>query len=240
MKAEVQVNGNTTPEFEVKNGLRQGCTIVPTLFNLYFNLVVSCWRERCQSCGVDILYKCGGKLIGERTTRPSVLEVTELQFADDAAAVGISREDIARAAQVLDEVTTEWGLTVNIQKTKLMVAGVPCGSNANIQPISIRGEDIETVADFKYLGAIIEESDGVRKDVEDRIAKASRAFGTLRRSVFDHKDITLATKRLVYRSVVLGVLLYGAETWVNKRDSSRKLEAFHNRCIRSILGISSA
>ena len=134
--------------------------------------MVSCWRERCQSCGVDILYKCGGKLIGERTTRPSVLKVTELQFADDAAAVGTSREDIVRAAQVLDEVTTEWGLTVNIQKAKLMVAGVPCGSNANIQPISIRGEDIETVADLKYLGAIIEECSGVRKDVEDRIAKA--------------------------------------------------------------------
>ena len=105
---------------------------------------------------------------------------------------------------------------------------------------SIRGEDIETVADFKYLGAIIEESGGVRKDVEDRIAKASRAFGTLRRSVFEHKDITLSTKRVVYRSEVLGLLLYGAETWVNKRDSSRKFEAFHNRCIRSILGISSA
>ena len=119
------------------------------------------------------------KLIGERTTRPSVLKVTELQFADDAAAVGTSREDIARAAQVLDEVTTEWGLTVNIQKAKLMVAGVPCGSNANMQPISIRGEDIETVADLKYLGAIIEECGSVRKDVEDRIAKASRAFGTL-------------------------------------------------------------
>ena len=240
MKAEVHVNGNITPEIEVRNGLRQGCTIAPTLFNLYFNLVVSCWRERCQSCGVNILYKCGGKLVGERTTRPSTLRVTELQFADDAAAVGTSREDIVRAAQVLDEVTTEWGLTVNVQKTKMMVAGVPRGSNASLQPISIRGENIEIVTEFKYLGAIIEECGGIKKELESRIAKASRTFGALRRPVFDDKDITLATKRLVYRSVVLGVLLYGAETWVIKRDTSKKLEAFHNRCLRSILGISSA
>ena len=35
-KAEVSVSGGTTPAIEVNNGLRQGCTIAPTFFNLYF------------------------------------------------------------------------------------------------------------------------------------------------------------------------------------------------------------
>ncbi len=39
----------------------------------------------CVPFGVEILYKCGGRLIGERTTRPSRATVTELQFADDAS-----------------------------------------------------------------------------------------------------------------------------------------------------------
>ena len=28
--------------------------------------------------------------------------------------------------------------------------------------------------------------------------------------------------------------MYGAETWANKRDTSHKIEVFHNRCIMGI------
>ena len=62
-------------------------------------------------------------------------------------------------------------------------------------------------------------------EVEDRIGQASRAFGALRRPVFGDKDLSL------YNAVVLGVLLYGAETWAKKRDTSHKIEVFHNRCL---------
>ena len=66
MKAIVTVDGSSSPDFEVNNGLRQGCTIAPTLFTLYFNMVINRWREQCEPFGVEILYKYGGKLVGER------------------------------------------------------------------------------------------------------------------------------------------------------------------------------
>ena len=34
------------------------------------------------------------------------------------------------------------------------------------------------------------------------------------------------------------MLLYGAETWTLKAKDARRLEAFHNRCIQSIRGVS--
>ena len=55
MTAEVRVDGATSPGIQVTNGLRQGCTIAPTLFNLYFNLVVEEWRKRCQPLGVGVV-----------------------------------------------------------------------------------------------------------------------------------------------------------------------------------------
>ena len=56
---------------EVSNYLRQVCVLAPTLFILFFNVVMWCWRHRCAQLGVMFLYKCGGKLVGERSRAPS-------------------------------------------------------------------------------------------------------------------------------------------------------------------------
>ena len=100
MKAKVTVEGNLTPNFKLCNGLRQGCVIAPSLFNLYFNLVIS-QRQKCADFGVDILYKCGGKLIGERTWKPDRLKISELLF--HTAAVCTSRRSMEAAATALEE-----------------------------------------------------------------------------------------------------------------------------------------
>ena len=49
---------------------------------------------------MDILYKCSGKLVGERTRKPDKLKLSELLFADDAAAVGNSRRSMKDAVTV--------------------------------------------------------------------------------------------------------------------------------------------
>ena len=56
--------------------------------------------------------------------------------------------------------------------------------------------------------------------------------------MFAASDLTLETKRMVYRSVVLGVFLYGAETWAPTQELVSKLDRFHRRCVHSILGVS--
>ena len=67
--------------------------------------------------------------------------------------------------------------------------------------------------------------------------RATRAFGALRKSVFQNSSLSRRTKKMVYQVVVLGVLLYVAETWLAKQKNIRRLKGFHDRCLRSILGI---
>ena len=62
----------------------------------------------------------------------------------------------------------------------------------------------------------------------------------MKKPVFKDKNLSLKTKKLVYKAVVLDVLLYESETWTTKRDATKKLEVFHNRCLREILGITCA
>ena len=47
MQAEMRVGALTTESFEVRNGLRQGCTLAPTLFmiNIYVHQCCSSYME---------------------------------------------------------------------------------------------------------------------------------------------------------------------------------------------------
>ena len=67
--------------------------------------------------------------------------------------------------------------------------------------------------------------------------KALRAFRCLRRAVFKDRDLTTMTKRKIYQACVLSVLLYASECWTLLNRHKRKLDAFHRRCVRTILGI---
>ena len=64
MSATVTVCGEKLSSFPVTNGLRQACTIAPTHFILYLDLVVRCWRSRCLAVGVEVQYQISGKLVG--------------------------------------------------------------------------------------------------------------------------------------------------------------------------------
>ena len=99
------------------------------------------------------------------------------------------------------------------------------------------GGPIEIVHDFTDLGSNITVDGEIRDEVKCRIGKAARAFGCLQRSIFQNRSFSTETKQRVYRATVLSVLLYGAETWTTKTESMRQLNAFHNRCVRTIMGI---
>ncbi len=213
--------------------------IALTLFNLYFAMVMEQWRIRCREFRVDVMYKCGGKLVGERTRRPLKVKATELLFADDDAAVSVDRNTMERAAEKLEKVIKAWGLTLSVGKTKLLVAGA-LGTEDEARPIMLEGGEVECVTNFKYLGSVLEANGGVGMDVGERIAKAARAFGALKGLIFNNSNLSYKTKKMVYKAVVLGVLLYGSETWTTKRDATKKMKPFHNRCLRQIVGITSA
>ena len=97
---------------------------------------------------------------------------------------------------------------------------------------------MENVSQFPCLGPTIQSSGRAEVDVSRRLAQASKAFRALRKAVFGNKDMTLKTKRAIYQACVLSVLMYGSECWTSLRRDLRRLNAFHHRCVRTVLGIS--
>ena len=100
------------------------------------------------------------------------------------------------------------------------------------------GVQLEEVAAFKYLGSICRGDGRLDAEIENRISKAAKTFGALKRSRFwELSDIRRNTKHEVYKAMVLSALLYGSETWTLLNHSRRRLEGFHKRAMRSILQI---
>ena len=94
ISAVVRVGDSSTDAIEVTNGLRQGFTMAPTLFDLYFSAMMQCWRDQCPQAGVTVRYRVGRQLVGDRTVKCRLQEVrvTESQFADDVAVYATTRE----------------------------------------------------------------------------------------------------------------------------------------------------
>ena len=239
MQATIQLDGQTLEPIDVDNGLRQGCCMAPVLFNLYACVFVERWLARVENSdgvGLNLKYKHDRKLFRRYTRNAEETRLTELQFADDASLLARTREGAEEAIHKYMEVASDFGLSISVPKTKLMVSGREATAEDRA-PIPTGDEQVESVTEFSYLGSVISSSGRVQPDIDKRIAQASRAFGALRQPVFNNRDLRVETKRKVYQACVLSILLYGAECWTPLRKDLKRLESFHHRCIRRTLGI---
>ena len=208
MKAAVRIDKTLLEEFDVNNGLRQGCCMAPALFNLYACLVTERWAARMEGVGgvgVHVRHKLDGKLFRRYLRSACESCLTECQFADDTALLATTREGAEEALQWYVEVARDFGLTVSATKTKVMVCGRQVVPSDRVA-FHIDSSYIEVVEEFPYLGSVVSTSGRAEPDVEKRVAQASKAFSCLRKAVFKDRDLTVRTKRSIYQACVTSVV----------------------------------
>ena len=88
-----------------------------------------------------------------------------------------------------------------------------------------------------YLGSILSDDCSLNSEIENPTKAASSAFGRLLHRVFLNHNLAISTKLAVYKAVCISVLLYGCEAWTPYRRHIKTLEAFHIRCLQTILGV---
>ena len=98
------------------------------------------------------------------------------------------------------------GLTLNIQKTKIMASG----------PITSWEIDGETVSDFIFLGSRIAEDGDCSHGIKRRLLLGRKVMTNLD-SIFKSRDITLPTKVRLVKAMVFPVVMYGCESWTVKK-----------------------
>ena len=137
----------------------------------------------------------------------------------------VSRGVFEHSAREFLSSAKDFGITVSIGKTKGMAIGRNV-AESDVAPIQTESGSIEMVNSFPYLaiGSIVASDGEVTSKLSARIDKAARAFGCLRKPIFQDSNSSLSTKRIVYRAMALSVLFYGAETWTIKGNHVKRFE----------------
>ena len=257
----VRVKGQKSEWFEVDGGVRQGCVMAPLLFNIFFDsLIRLLLQEVGLENGIQICYRRKNEFflpsrrgLGSRPRQG----IPILGYADDLALMSHNLSLLNDMIYRFEALTQMFGLTISISKTKQLSGAWAIAEDEDIYDIHmdtfdehdtfvrhsdplvvcIRGECLEKVDNFKYLGSIISSDGGIDKEISNRIAKAAAAFHQLA-IIWHNKHINIFNKSQFYKSIVLPILLYGAESWTTLSSHLQKLETFHMGCLRTILGLS--
>ena len=209
------MSGSIGEWFRTTVGVRQGCLLSPTLFNIFLERIMS-----------DALEEHDGKVsIGGRN-------ITNLRFADDIDALAEEEQELEALVESLDKTCTRYKMEISAEKTKLMTNS----ANGIQREIKVKGQKLGTVTSFKYLGAVVSD-DGSKPEVLSRIAQATAALTKLK-PIWRDNNISLGSKVKLMRSLVISIFLYACESWTLTAELEKRTQAFEMRCYRRLLNIS--
>ncbi|KAL8566846.1 hypothetical protein ACOMHN_052244 [Nucella lapillus] len=239
MMARVLDDGEPSEAFPVTNGVKQGCVLAPTLFSMMFSAMLFDAFNDCKP-GINIKYRLDGKLFNpwrlQAVTKVKETVLRDFLFADDCALNAGDEQEMQAEMDNLSSACNNFGLTISTKKTEVIYQPVP-NKEYHEPQITVNGQTLKAVETFTYLGSTLSHNANIDAVTNNRISKASSAFGRLREKVWERRGISLKTKLKVYRAVVLTTLLYGCETWTVYRRHEKQINHFHLRCLRNILHI---
>jgi hypothetical protein len=151
--------------------------------------------------------------------------INDLDFADDIALFesnpGACEAQLSTTARRANEV----GLRINYKKTEIMT------NQTLTTPITLDGNVIAVVEDFKYLGSMMKSCE---TDFKVRRGQAWGAFNKMK-CIWNSKNVPIKLKANIFRASVLSILLYGSESWVINDQLANSINSFATTAYRSML-----
>ena len=223
-KCAIKINNSRTDFFEYTKGVRQGCPLSPSLFNIFLNDLFEILDRRNDSdVTLDDNYKSNA-----------------LMYADDLILLSETEKGLQNQIIKLNLFCKNWNLSINTKKTKIMTFNR--GNRIIKTKIMSNKTPLDDVNSMKYLGFTIPANQcSFAPTLVGLSIKANRAIFALNNTI---KLSTLPTKlalKLFY-SQISPILLYGSEVWgpyVNQKYTdwdTDNVERVHTQYLKRILG----
>ena len=188
-EATARTGHGTTDWFQIGKGVRQGCILLPCLFNLNAEYIM-------RNAGLEET-QAGIKIAGRN--------INNLRYADDTTLMAESEEELKSFLMKVKEESEKVGLKLNIQNTKIMASS----------PITSWQIDGKTIELFILGGSKITANGDYSHEIKRRLLLGRKAMTNLD-SILKSRDITLLTKICLVKTMVFPVVMYGCESWTLK------------------------
>ena len=235
-KGTVQFNGSSSEPFEIRGGVKQGCVLAPTLFVIFVGMLL----KHAFDITTEEIYlrtRSDGRLFNlarlRAKTKVRKVLIRDMLFADDAAVVTHTQEDLQSLMDCFSQACKDFGLTICLKKTNVV------GQDTEAPTvITIADYELDAVSQFTYHGSTINDNLSLDAEIDKRIGKAVSTLARLTARVWSSLKLYVKTNMAVYNACVISTLLYGSDTWTMYAGQARRLNSFHLRSIRRILVIS--
>ena len=151
MQGTVQYDGSSSDPFPINSGVKQGCVLAPTLFGIFFSLLLKHAFDSSDD-SVYIHTRSDGKLFNlsrlRAKTKVRRVLIREMLFVDDAALVAHTEEALQRMINSFSQASNDFSLTIILKKTNILAQ-----DTAIAPTIHIDNYNLEVVSEFTYLGS---------------------------------------------------------------------------------------
>ncbi|KAI5746408.1 hypothetical protein M8J77_003278 [Diaphorina citri] len=213
-KVIVRIENEETEEITIGRGVRQGCCMSPSPFNLYAEKLLE-----------EALRDTPGIQVGEEN-------VKNLKYADDQAVLATSERALQVMIDNINEAGKRFGMKINAGKTKVM----KIGKTERRINLTLEGQRLEQVENFRYLGGLIKSNGSCTEEIRSRIGMGKIAFEKVK-DLLTTRRIPLKLRKRFAKCYVWSVVLYGAETWTMRKKEEKYLESFEMWVWRRLEGI---
>ncbi|CAB1098704.1 unnamed protein product [Ectocarpus sp. CCAP 1310/34] len=219
-KSAVMLDGELSKFFDIEQGVPQGCTLSPTLFQVFINDLLEV---------VEAVRK--GVKVGDTET-----SVSGMLFADDFVGMSDTPEGLQLQIDAAKKFTDKWRLSANVQKSAVMV----CNENKE-EPVEHRWkwgiEEIAVVDQYTYLGVEIAKDCSWNAHMS-KVAEKGKARAGKLHPILANRHLDTRIKLTVLKSVIVPPLEYAGEVWEGNKKVVKELEAAQMKAAKIILGCS--
>ena len=189
-------NGNSDTRHQ-HQGIRQGCTISPYLFNLVMHSLIHDTNRLAGRGGISRLSE--------------VINTSFILYADDTAVIGDS-SSVNVNIHALQMQAALIGLSLNEKKCEFLAFA--CDPTITYRG----GKHLTRVHKAKYLGGIISDKADPTEDITNRLGIASREFYKCK-DIWDIWDIKWRLQ--IYEVKIASTLIYGTDRPLPEREKVR-------------------